>query len=411
MKRLLRLSVALTGLAVLLLSLAGGVSVIGGPRAAHAAGMWNLTGSMNTARSSFTLTQFHTGKVLAVGGADAAGNFLSSAELYNPTTGVWTPTGSMSIARFNHTATLLANGKVLVAGGSCSPSNCTALASAELYDLSTGTWSLTGSMHVARENHRATLLSNGEVLVAGGDDGITPSVKALASAEVYNPASGTWSFTGSMHVARFNFSANTLGNGEILAAGGDNGAGDCCTTSSRQKIGGYSSAIPESPCFCPHGITSAELYNPTTGKWIPTGSLNKPRTLFTATSIPDGTFRVLAAGGITCNIRSSSCSVYSSAEVFDPTTGKWTLSGRMHSPRYNEAAAQLNPGTGQVLVEGGSSSSAVLASAEIFTVSTGTWSLTGSMNDARSAQRDIKLTSGLILVAGGGTATAELFTP
>jgi hypothetical protein len=83
----------------------------------------------------------------------------------------------------------------------------------------------------------------------------------------------------------------------------------------------------------------------------------------------------------------------------------------MRSPRYNEAAAQLNPSTGQVIVEGGSSGSVVLASAEIFTGSTGTWSLTGSMNDARSAQRDIKLTSGLILVAGGGTATAELFTP
>ena len=411
MKSLLRLSVAITGLSVVLLSLAVVVSVFGWPRTAHASGMWNLTGSMNTSRSSFTLTQLHNGKVLAVGGVDTSGNVLSSAELYNPATGGWTPTGSMSSVRFNHMATLLPDGTVLVAGGSCSSSTCTALASAELYDPSKGTWSMTGSMHGARENQRALLLSNGKVLVAGGDDGNTPYVKALASAELYNPATRTWSSTASMHVARFDFSANTLVNGEILVAGGDDGAGDCCTASSSQQRGGSSSAIPESPCFCPHGITAAELYNPTTGKWIRTGSLNKPRTLFTGTSIPDGTFRVLAAGGITCNVLSSACTVYSSAEVFDPTTGKWTLTGRMHSPRYNDAAAQLNPGTGQVLVEGGNSTSAILASAEIFTVSTGTWSLTGPMNTARSFQRDVRLNSGLILVAGGGTATAELFTP
>lgn len=410
MKRFLRLSAAITGVSVILLSLVV-VSAIVRPRTAHASGVWNLTGSMNTARSSFTLTRLLNGKVLAAGGEDSSQNFLSSAELYDPATGIWTPTGSMSIARYNHTATLLPNGDVLVAGGSCSYTLCTALASAELYNPSSGTWSLTGSMNVARENHRAVLLSNGEVLVDGGDDGNVPSVMALASAELYNPATGTWSLTGSMHAARFAFSATTLGNGEILVAGGDNGAGDCCAASPQQKRGDYSSAIPLSPCFCPHGIASAELYNPTTGRWTRTGSLNKPRTMFTAASIPDGTFRVLIAGGITCNILSESCTTYSSAEVYDPTTGKWTLTGNMHFPRFNYAAVQMNPGTGQILVEGGNSTSATLASAEIFTVSTGTWSLTGSMNVARSFQSAFKFKSGLVLAAGGGTATAELYTP
>ena len=91
---------------------------------------------------------------------------------------VWTVTGSMTDARFNHTATLRANGKVLVAGGSGSS---VALASAELYDRTTGTWTATGSMTTARDVHTATLLQNGEVLVAGGSG----TSSALASAELY----------------------------------------------------------------------------------------------------------------------------------------------------------------------------------------------------------------------------------
>lgn len=414
MRKLLRPSIVTIGFMIVLLALAGVIGVLPRPGITLASGTWNLTGSVSTSRASFTLTQFHNGKVLTTGGVNGSGNVLSSAELYNPTTGMWTPTGSMHSARFNHTATLLPNGKVLVAGGSCSSETCVALASAELFDPATGTWSLTGSMNVARENHTATLLSNGNVLVAGGDDGNTPTVKAIASAELYNPTTGMWTFTGSMHTARFNHSATMLGNGEVVVAGGDNGAGDCCLAASHQMPNHQrgSSNILDSPCFCPHGIASAELYNPTTGKWSRTGRMNKARTLFTAISIPDGTFRVLVAGGIQCNILSSNCTVYSSAEIYDPTTGVWTLTGSMNVARYLFAGAQLNPGTGQVLVSGGNSSSSTLASAEVFTTSTGTWSLTGSMNVARSFHMDLRLHSGKVLaVGGGGLSSAELFTP
>jgi len=409
MRRVLRPSVAIISLLVMLLALTRVISVTDRPPIALASGMWNFTGSMHTPRALFTLTQFHNGKVLATGGVNGS-SYLSSAELYNPSTGTWKLTGSMSIARFNHTATLLPNGKVLVAGGSCSASSCSALATAELYNPSTGTWSLTGGMNAARENHTATLLSNGEVLVAGGDDGNQPFVKVLSSAELYNPATGKWTLTGSMHTARFNHSATTLGNGKVLFAGGDNGAGDCCAVNSPASHS-RSSDIPNSPCFCPHGIASAELYDPATGKWSRTGRLNTPRTLFTATSIPDGTFRVVVAGGIQCNIITSICKTYSSAEIYDPATGNWTLTGSLNKARYGHAAAQLSPGTGQVIVSGGFGSS-TLASAEVFSVSTGTWSLTGSMNNARSFHRSLRLHNGQVLVAGGsGVSTAELFTP
>ena len=110
----------------------------------------------------------------------------------------WRYTGSMSTARWLHTATLLPDGKVLVAGGQEASSEA-AIATAELYDPATGTWNSTGSMNEARWSPTATLLPDGKVLVAGG--GLRVAV-VTASAELYDPATGTWSYTGSMNEAR-----------------------------------------------------------------------------------------------------------------------------------------------------------------------------------------------------------------
>jgi WD40 repeat protein len=120
-------------------------------------------------------------------------------------------TGSLATARYFHTATLLPNGKVLVAGGG---GNSGYLASAELYDPATGTWTATGSLHTARWIHTATLLPNGKVLVAGGFD-------TLSSAELYDSASGTWTATGSLANPRFSHTATLLPNGKVLVAGGE----------------------------------------------------------------------------------------------------------------------------------------------------------------------------------------------
>ena len=117
-----------------------------------------------------------------------------------------------------HTATLLPNGKVLVAGGY----NSGYLTSAELYDPASGSWSATGSLNTARQAHTATLLPNGKVLVAGGDNGSG----YLTSAELYDPASGSWSATGSLNTARYFHTATLLPNGKVLVAGGLNGSGN-----------------------------------------------------------------------------------------------------------------------------------------------------------------------------------------
>jgi hypothetical protein len=124
----------------------------------------------------------------------------------------WTRIGSMTVPRSAFTATLLPNGQVLVAGG-----GFRGLATAELYDLCTGRWTATGSMSVARAGHTATLLTNGMVLVAGGD-----SANGGTSAELYDPRSGRWTRTGSMHEARRYHTATLLPSGQVLVAGGGN---------------------------------------------------------------------------------------------------------------------------------------------------------------------------------------------
>src|SRR5919109_3635066 len=118
----------------------------------------------------------------------------------------WSYTGNLNTAREYHTATLLPNGKVLVAGGD---NGKQLLNSAELYDPATGAWSSTGNLNAARALHTATLLPNGKVLVAGG-------AYNLNSAELYDPVTGSWSSTGNLNTARFVHTATLLPNGRVL---------------------------------------------------------------------------------------------------------------------------------------------------------------------------------------------------
>ncbi len=184
-------------------------------------GLWTPTGSMATPRDSHTDTRLPNGRVLVAGGIT---NFplggLASAELYDPATRTWLPAGSMANARANHTETLLPGGKVLVVGGETDV-NGTALASAELYDPAAGTWMPTGSLTGARKMHTATLLPNGKVVVAGGQGGDN-SRQPLASAELYDPATGTWSSTGALGNARFDHTATFVDGGVLVVGGSDN---------------------------------------------------------------------------------------------------------------------------------------------------------------------------------------------
>src|SRR5271169_819054 len=156
-------------------------------------------GSMETPRESHTATMLNSGKVLVTGGLDSNNNALATAEIFDPTTGNFSPTGSMETAREAHTATQLKDGKVHVTGGaiivsaSCG-NNCSTLApvslfSAELFNPATKTFTGTADLGTARFSHTATLLNNGSVLVTGGDDskvnGRLQVSIVLSTAELY----------------------------------------------------------------------------------------------------------------------------------------------------------------------------------------------------------------------------------
>jgi N-acetylneuraminic acid mutarotase len=338
-------------------------------------GVWTSTGTMVSTRISHTATLLPNGKVLIVGGEDTNGNTLKTAELFTPsgTNGTWAATGSLTTARNSHTATLLPNGTVLVAGGQ--DSSGSAIGTAEIFSGSS--WSAGGTLVTARDGQTATLLPGGLVLLTGGDDS---SNNTLASAEVFNPASGTWAATGNLGTGRELFTATLLPNGQVLAAGG------------------YSNGTRP---------TTTTLYNPSTGSWTATGTLNFGRDGFTATLLPNG--KVLVAGGIGV---SGDVAI---AELYDPSAGTWTTTGTLSTARDRHTATLLP--SGQVLVAGGEDSGgADLASAELYNPATGRWTGTGSLATARNAHSATLLPNGHVLVAGGSTgesatASAELYDP
>jgi Kelch motif/Galactose oxidase, central domain len=356
------------------------------------------TGPMMSGRGLHTATLLRDGRVLIVGGFATYQVALASAEIYDPTRDTFSPTGSLATPRGQHTATLLADGRVLVVGGFTGGgiSNTTSLASAEIYDPKTGTFTATGSMAEGRGFHDATLLADGRVLVTGGDHDVNTPV---ATAEIYDPATGTFSPTGSMAVARTVHTATLLADGRVLIAGGGNaktggcvgsaevydpgtGAFSATGTMTHNRCGHDATVLPDGRVLLTGGSTnwlgsagqlSADLYNPATGTFSPTGSMADARTEHTATRLLDG--RVLIAGGA-ANLTNS----LDSAELYDPATGTFSPTGSMATTRMWHTATRLPDG--RVLVTGGDSVSwdfngPFLSSAEIYDPATGTFSPAG----------------------------------
>jgi hypothetical protein len=284
-------------------------------------------------------------------------------------------TGPMVVARNGQSATLLLDGRVLIVGG-------TADRSAELYDPATGTFSLTGSMAESQPGATATLLRDGRVLIAGGTDGSLYE-NPVASAELYDPKTGIFSPTGSMTTARFTHTATLLSGGRVLIVGDEDRSFD---------------AKP-----------SAEFYDPSTGTFAPTGSPAKVRAGNTATLLSDG--RVLIAGGTGTGAYNDSTAA--SAELYDPTIGKFALTGSMTTSRWSGHTGTLLS-DGRVLIVGGNASSVQevpLTSAELYNPKTGKFSATGSMSVARDAQSAILLHDGRVLVWEGALGSPELYDP
>jgi hypothetical protein len=182
-------------------------------------GTFSKTDSMSSIRSQHTATLLADGRVLVVGGGGEGYASVPSADLYDPATGTFTKTGSMKSGRWLQTATLLRDGRVLVTGGR-SP-NDSVYASAEIFDPATGRFSSTDTMDDGRQQHTATLLQDGRVLIAGGYWSNGQSWRVLSSAEIFDPAAGTFTPIGSMGSARDGHTATLLDDGRVLIAGGE----------------------------------------------------------------------------------------------------------------------------------------------------------------------------------------------
>jgi len=297
-------------------------------------------------------------EVLIAGGNNVGTTCLNSAAIYNPSTGKFTATGSMTDAHcFAHTTTVLSNGYVLITGGEDQTGNF--VNTADMYDPSTGKFDCSGlggvsastsycqdTMTDVRFLHTATLLQNGNVLIAGGNDG-----SIVKTAEVYVWASG-FTATGNMTDSRENHTATLLSNGNVLIAGGLDASG----------------VVQQ----------SAELYS--AGTFTATGSMTHPRYLHTATRLNSG--KILITGG-----EDGTGTVLATAEVY--SAGTFTAVGNMTTARALHTAVLITSGPkkGYVLIAGGIDNNGnTLKSAELFNPNKGTFSATGSMQVGRSSQ-------------------------
>ena len=336
--------------------------------------------NMRRARQAHAATRLASGKVLVTGGFATV--ILAHADLYDPATGLFTDTGDMVNPRQNHTSNLLNDGRVLLTGGHGGVGGGTPLATAELYDPATGTFSISGPVPMAtpRYYHTATVLPDGRVLVAGGlSSGAAASV--VDAAEVYDPATRTFLACGSMGQARYRHTATLLPGGTVLVTGG-------------YGLGGAA-------------LDSAELYDPALGTFAPAGTMLAARCGQTATLLAaDGL--VLVAGGLRRRRRSPAPSSTTRPPGPSAPPARWPTG------RYFQTATAL-PG-GKVLLAGGLAATEDLSSAELYDPVLGTFTATGPMEASRYLDTATLLESGEVLVTGGwsmndfGLIGTELFS-
>ena len=275
-------------------------------------------------------------------------------------------TSSMSTVRWLHVAARLADGRVLVAGGK--PGEA-AFKTGEIYDPATGAWTPTGTpMLFAHEWPVAAALCDGRVFVGGRPDSNNHD------AELYDPATNAWITAGKMKLSHLYGTATLLHDCRVLL------------------VGGYSAN------------TQAEVYDPTAKTFKAVGVMNSERFFHTTTVLADG--RALTAGG-GVDIQGK-WSTYATADIFDPATGLWTKAAKMHHARRAHTATLLPDGT--VLVAGGTTggkddgteAGTQLATAEIYDPLTNMWKeLPSKLVTARTFHTAALVPGGAVLLFGG----------
>jgi N-acetylneuraminic acid mutarotase len=253
------------------------------------------------------------------------------AELYDPRTQSWSFTGRMRRFRYQHAAVLLSNGKVLVVGGQTVGA---VTPTAELFDPVSDSWADAGSMAAERAGSGAVPLADGKVLVVGGFvlDPYAPRRIPASTAEIYDPQTDRWSPAAPMHDARFGHTVTLLLDGRVLVTGGHGDADN---------------------------LASAEIYDPRANSWSLAGLLSTPRDGHTATLLHNG--KILVVGGFSSE---SSRAPLATAELFDPLANSWSPAASLAIARSEHAATLLEDG--RVLVAGGSGQAGPLASVEVY---------------------------------------------
>ena len=325
-----------------------------------------------------------------------------------PPSPLFRPTGSMTTQQAVSAA--LADDRILFIGEYERPAG--SVRKAEIYDPATGKFTATGSPTIARSDETATTLWDGRVLVVGGLDAVTG--KQLDSAELYDPKTGKFTKTGSLNTARQFHTATMLTDGRVLIVGGWNTnsivAANTIETMAYHPVSGDRGTQPVAMTNGQGVLSSAEIYDPKTGKFTFTGSLHLGRNQQTATLMVDG--RVLIVGG-------QLDAPLASAEIYNPTTGKFSLTGSMSSGRWLHTATVLMDG--RVLITGGrAGDDSIYSSAELYDPKTGKFTRTGSMTTNRQEHTATQLPNGLVLITGGlsgptmtanATNSAELYDP
>jgi hypothetical protein len=286
---------------------------------------WSMARPLLTYHGKHTATLLDDGRVLVAGDTGVP---EMTAEIYDPAADTWTLTGPMTQDRSGHTATRLADGRVLVVGGELARSQADWFpfhGTAEIFDPRTNQWTRTGSLTRPRGGFTASLLPTGEVIVVGGYDAGDDS---LATAEIYDPASGQWRVAAASLVqARFWHTATVLPDGNVLI------------------VGGWKDDLLQ------YQVGRAEIYDWMPGTWKPAGEIES-RAAHSATLLDDG--RVLVAGGYTSGYFADGWREFHSlrsAEIFDPATNGWSDAGDIGNPRYGHLAAALRGG-GALIVQG-----------------------------------------------------------
>ena len=345
----------------------------GGGAPAPAPGACVPTGGMSTGRAFALYGRLPGGKVLVAGGDTAAAS--TTSEIYDPTTGTFASAGALSAARWGFPNPLVAlpNGRLLVAGGT-DLSCANVLSSAEVFDPSTETWSLTGSLSVGRYNPVTIALGDGRVLVRGGYGQLpgtcgTVTTDALTSAEIYDPTAGTFTPTADAATPRAAAASVLLPDGDALIVAGEQ-HGNSPFNSTAEVFGTE-----------PDGGSA----------FVWSGALSGTPGYSYAFVLPDGKALVNSAysGGTT--------------SYFDPSTD--TFSTAPADPMSGGAGCGIRLESGDVFLATGWSGGQADARTEVFQASTGTWVATGSLSTARSVCSIAELPDGNVLVAGGYDAT------